>query len=80
MFSNCFNPIKARFIRKEKIMQVCKCPQCGSVAPDVENADWVVNGHPMCSMPCYDKTIQEMLEEMYQNGSLPTFDMAFHLG
>jgi hypothetical protein len=58
----------------------CKCPQCGGVAPDVENADWVIDKQPHCSLECYDKTIKDILEEMYQNGTFPTFDMAFHLG
>lgn len=79
MFTNRFHPVKPHLVQKGKIM-TCKCPQCGGTAPDVENADWVISGQPMCSLICYDKTIQEMLEEMYQNGTFPTFDMAFHLG
>jgi hypothetical protein len=79
MFTNRFHPVKPHLVRKEKVM-TCKCPQCGGVAPDVENADWVIDGQPYCSLEHYDKAIQEALEEMYQNGTFPTFDMAFHLG
>lgn len=78
MFTNRFHPVKPNLVLKGKVM-TCKCPQCGGVAPDVENADWVIDGQPHCSLECYDKTIKDALEEMYQKGIFPAFDMAFHL-
>ena len=56
------------------------CPTCNSQTPPVEDANWVIDGVAYCSLECYDKTIKEMLEEMYQKGIFPTCDMAFHLG
>jgi hypothetical protein len=60
---------------------MCKCPKCGQTAPDVEDANWVIDGQPYCRLECYDQTINEMLEELYQKGQLPgNVDMAFHVG